>query len=131
MDQGSLVGEQIRQGAKFVHALGNYAPLSAAFWLKLSDEGQWYLYLTSPQIDYSNLKAAYAEVWRLLSPGPNPWLHPFQVKLVPNEDPVAREMVDIQQRYASEGDERVRVSMLGGSGVEDGYAYHLPVALPS
>ena len=49
-------------------AAAKYKPLQAAFWLKESEEGQWFLYLVSDQIDDTNFDQAYGEVHRLLGP---------------------------------------------------------------
>ena len=43
MDQGPLVTEQIDAGAKLVNDFDRRTPLQAAFWLKESEVGEWYL----------------------------------------------------------------------------------------
>ena len=42
-----------------------YGPIHAAFWVKDSEEGHWYLYITSDQISDKSLDAAYGHVLRL------------------------------------------------------------------
>ena len=59
MDQGQLVSEEIDAGAELVRRLDQYVPVKAAFWVKDSEEGQWYLYIASDQITDTNLGAAY------------------------------------------------------------------------
>jgi hypothetical protein len=70
MDQGPLVTERIDAGAKLASEFQAYKPLDAAFWLKESDVGQWYLHLASHEIDDSNFHLAYGEVVRLLQAAP-------------------------------------------------------------
>ena len=96
MDQGPLVIEQINAGAKLASEFAmQYKPLQAAFWLKESEDEQWFLYLASDQIDDSNFDLAYGEVLRLLGPGPHMWLDPFQVKVTGIDDPVVKDVIDI------------------------------------
>ena len=47
MDQGPLVIEQIDAGARFLAEFEKKIPVMAAFWLKASEEGSWYLYVAS------------------------------------------------------------------------------------
>ena len=66
MDQTSLVTEQIEAGLQLINKFNKYKKLQAAFWIKESDTGNWYLYLVSDQIDDSNFDLAYgkfSELW--------------------------------------------------------------------
>ncbi len=65
MDQGQLVSEEIDVGAELVRRLDQYVPVKAAFWVKASEEKQWYLYIASDQITDTNRGAAYGQVLRL------------------------------------------------------------------
>lgn len=132
MDQGPLVTEQIEAGARLAREFDSkYNPLSAAFWLKESDDGQWFLYLVSDQIDDSNFDLAYGEVHRLLGRGPHPWLDPFQIKVTGIDDPVARAILEIQRTHAGSLPARVRNRVIGGLNIEDAYIYAIPVAAAS
>jgi hypothetical protein len=127
MDQGPLVSEQIEAGAKFVREFDKYAPVQAAFWLKASEERQWYLYIASDQINDSNVKAAYGEVLRLTGKIQDPWLDPFQVKLVGMNDGVAQAVLEIQRKYLGKIPMRYHGPRLGGVSVEEAYIYPLPI----
>jgi hypothetical protein len=49
MDQDTLIEKQIDDGAKFVDKLSREGvEVTAAFWLKASDDSQWYFYIASP-----------------------------------------------------------------------------------
>jgi hypothetical protein len=127
MDQGPLVTEQIDAGANLARAFDQRIPLRAAFWLKESEDGQWYLYLASDQINDSNFDVAYGEVLRILGPVAHLWLDPFQVKVTGVDDPVTKEVLAIQQRYPGKLATRLRNRMLGGLGVEEVYLYPIPI----
>lgn len=130
MDQGPLVIEQIDAGARLATRFGDYATLCAAFWLKESEDGQWYLYLASDQINDGNFDLAYGEVLRLLGRGPHLWLDPFQIKVAGADDPIVKEVVGIQQRYPRNLPTRLRNRMLGGFSVDEVYLYPIPVPVP-
>lgn len=129
MDQGPLVTEQIKAGNDLITKFQRYKPLQAAFWLKEGDVGHWYLHLASDQIDDSNFDLAYGEVIRLMGAGPHVWLDPFQVKVTGVEDPVAKEIIALQQRYPQPANPWVRSRLLGGRYVENAYLYPLPVVV--
>src|SRR5204863_8074212 len=59
MDQGPLVAEQIDAGARLAAEVQTFKPLDAAFWLRASEDGHWFLYLASHEIDDSNFDLAY------------------------------------------------------------------------
>jgi hypothetical protein len=55
MDQTTLVTPEIDAGAELIRRLDRSVPVRAAFWVKDSDEGQWYLYIASDQLNDQNL----------------------------------------------------------------------------
>jgi hypothetical protein len=130
VDQGPLVTEQIDAGAKLANEFHKWAPLQAAFWLKESEDGQWYLYLVSDQINDTNFDLAYAEVHRLLGRGPHLWLELFEVKVRGTDDPIAKAVIALQQKYPGPLATRLRNRMLGGVSVEEVYIYPIPVPAP-
>jgi hypothetical protein len=130
MGQGPLVTEQIDAGAKLASEFDMVKPLEAAFWLKESEGGQWFLYLASQKIDDTNFDVAYGEVVRLLGRGPHIWLDPFQVKVAGTEDPVVKAVLDVQKRYPGRLAMRLRDRMLGGVSVDEVYIYPIPVPAP-
>jgi hypothetical protein len=127
MDQGPLVIEQTDAGARLAAEFDKYADLRAAFWLKESVDGQWYLYLVSDQIDDSNFDLGYGEVLRLLGRGPHLWLDPFQVKVTGVDDPIAKNVLELLQNYPDRAPTRMRNRVLGGVSVDEVYIYPIPV----
>ena len=131
MDQGPLVTEQSDAGDALIQEFNKYAPVRAAFWLKESEDGQWYLHLVSDRINDSNFDLAYGEVLRIVGKKPNLWLDPFQVKVTGVDDPLAGAVMGIQQAYAGRLATRFRNRQLGGLSVEEIYIYSSPVATPA
>jgi hypothetical protein len=127
MDQGPLVTEQIDAGRKLAQAFHKYAPLKAVFWLKEGEDGEWFLYLASDQINGSNTGEAYGEVLRIVPPGSNPWFDPFQVKVRGTDNPFVKGVIDLQTEYAQLLPMRLRNRLLGGVSIGDGYIYAIPV----
>ncbi len=123
MGQASLVIEEADAGAELVRRLNNYAPVKAAFWVKESEEGRWYLYISSDQINDSNLGLVYGEVLRLADQMANPYLDPFEVKLIPSSDPLAQAAIGIQRLYPRNIATRMGGQNFGGIGVEGVYLY--------
>jgi hypothetical protein len=130
MDQGPLVIEQIDAGAKLASEFDKGTPLQAAFWLKESEDGQWFFYLVSDRINDSNFDVAYGEVLRLLGRGPHMWLDPFQVKVTGIDDPIAKAVLAIHQEYPGQVATRLRNRMLGGVSIDEVYIYPIPAPAP-
>lgn len=129
MDQGPLVMQQIDAGVRFVTEFAKYAPVQAAFWLKGAEEQQWFLYVAGDQIDDSNLRGAYDEVIRITARMRDPWLDPFQIKAVGTNKPVARAVMEIQEKYPEQLPTRYHGRALGGVSVEEVYIYAPEVAV--
>jgi hypothetical protein len=123
MDQASLVTEEVDAGAELVRRLDRSIPVQAAFWVKDSDEAYWYLYIASDQIDDQNLDTAYGHVLRLASEMANPYLDPFQVKLIPTGDPLARAALDVLHRFPGRMATRFGGRVFGGMSVDGVYIY--------
>src|SRR3990172_9062825 len=98
MDQDSLVEEWKESGKKFLAEFSHSYPIKAAFWVKDSEESPWYLYVASEKITEENLDAAYTEVLRSAKRLP---VHfdPFRVKIVRTDEPIAKNVLDIQARH--------------------------------
>jgi hypothetical protein len=128
MDQGPLVSEQIKAGARFLDEFQKYLPVQAAFWLKDSDEGAWSLYVASDQITDDNFDVAYGEVVRIAGVLRDPWFDIFQVKLIGADNPLARAVLDLQRRYPGGTPARFYGKALGGVSTEEVYLYPSPIS---
>jgi hypothetical protein len=129
MGQEPLVSEEIKAGAEFIRQMDASTPVKAAFWVKESEAGPWYLYLASDQIGDQTLDAAYGEVLRLAGQMASPYLDPFQVKLISTSDPLAQAALDIHRRYPGIMATRFGSKNFGGMGVEGVYLYPESVTL--
>src|SRR4051812_28298222 len=100
MDQSPLVEMQIEDGAKIVETLrdGGF-DVAAAWWMKTSEEGQWFLYIASKEVDDSGIAAAYRKLHSLLRPLRPLWVDRFEVKLVAPGNPLTQDVLAILARY--------------------------------
>jgi hypothetical protein len=124
MDQGPLVTEQIKAGEKLIAAFSAYKPVTAAFWAKESDGGNWYLYLASEQINDSTTNTDYGEVLRLV--GRQTWLDPFQVKVIGADHPVARAVLELVCKSHNLIPMRYFGPRFGDLSVDEAYIYSVP-----
>ncbi len=124
MDQELLVTARIDAGADFVRDFNDYLSVAVACWINPAESDNLFLYIASDEIDDSNFDVAYGEVLRRLSGKRSQWLDPFQVKLVNSADPIAREAIEIRDRYpARKVPTRYTGSSLGGTSIDGAYIY--------
>lgn len=122
------MSEQIDAGRWLAQEFAASFPLAAVFWRKEAEEGRWFLYLASEQIDDTNFHLGHREVNRLLRGRPSIWLDRFQVKVVGTADPVVKAMIAWQVKHPSPLGTRIGGTLLGGKYVEEAYIYPLPIA---
>jgi len=125
MDQAILVNDQIDAGKLFVDAFHEYSAVDAAFWLNPADSGEWFLYIASFGINDDNFDIAYGEVLRLAGHKRNMWLDAFQIKLLSSEDPLAKKVIEIRDRYPASIATRYNGSSIAGLSINGAYIYPL------
>lgn len=123
MGQELLVIEQIDAGADFVRDFNDYCCVAVACWINPAESDNLFLYIASDEIDDSNFDVAYGEVLRRLSGKRSQWLDPFQIKLVNSSDPIARDAIEIRDRYPAKLPTRYHGSSIGGMSIDDAYVY--------
>lgn len=124
MGQELLVIETIDAGADFVCDFNDYRLVAVACWINPAESDNLFLYIASDEIDDSNIGDAYGEVNRRLSSKRSQWLDPFQIKLVNSDDPIARDAIEIRDRYpANKVATRYKGSSIGGMGIGSAYIY--------
>ena len=123
MGQELLVIEQIDAGADFVRDFNDYLPVAVACWVNPAESDNLFLYVASDEIDDSNFDVAYGEVRRILSGKKSPWLDRFQIKLVSSADPIARDAIEIRDRYPARTPTRYNGSSIGGTSIDSAYIY--------
>lgn len=131
MDQNSLVTEETDAGADLISQFDKTFPVQAAFWLKPTEASRWYLYIASDRINDNSIGSGYGEVIRLTQMKPTPYLDPFQVKLIPIDDPLARAAIEFHDRYPGRPATRLRGGTFGGLSIDGAYIYPSPVAAPA
>lgn len=126
MGQDLLVIEQIEAGADFVRDFSDYVSVSVACWVNPTESDDLlFLYIASDDIDDSNFDVAYGEVLRRLSGKRSQWLDPFRIKLLNTSDPIARDAIQIRDRYPAKIPTRYQGSSIGGMSIDGAYIYPL------
>jgi len=123
--------EQIDAGAKFVGEFNHYAPVQAAFWLKDSEIGKWYLHVASDQIRDEAIREAYGEVLRPNGELADPNFDPFRVKPIPPDDPLAKAGRELYRARPWRIPTRFHGRMFGGASAEEVYIYSPPLTVPA
>jgi hypothetical protein len=131
MDPSPLVREQIDAGARFLVEFQKYMPLQAAFWLKDSDEREWFLYLASDQITDDNFDVVYGEVVRIGVTIHDPAFDMFRVKVIGADHRLAKAAFDLQGKYPGKYPIHVVNRMFGGVSAEEVYIYPSPILVPA
>jgi hypothetical protein len=131
MDQGPLVSEQIEAGATFLREFQKNFPVQVAFWLKDSESGERYLYVASEQITDENFDVAYGEVARIWKEIQEPWFDPFKVKVIGDQDPLAKAALEALQRRGGRGPVRLYGQVFGGIAVDEVYVYPVMTVTPA
>ena len=126
MDQDSLVIEETDAGAELVRRFHSYMPVEAAFWIRPVDDGRWTLCIVSKEIDEKTYDLGYGEVLRLvqeMKETKRAYIDPFQVRLLPSDDPLALAALEIHRRYPGNMATRFGGREFGAIAVEGAYIY--------
>jgi hypothetical protein len=100
MDQIPLVEEQIQDGQRFIEELRQHDfPVTAAGWVRESEDDQWSLYIVSPVVREAGVREAYLRThpvfWGMQ---PSLAIDRLAIKLVSPKEPVARALTELQRR---------------------------------
>lgn len=129
MDQGPLVEMQINDGAKVVEELrAKGFDVQAAWWMKASDEGLWFLYVASREVDDLGATAAYRKLFSLMRPLGQLWVEPMEVKLVGPGNRIAQDVMAILSQCGGRIPTRYGGIRLGNVWADGAYLYPLSVA---
>ena len=118
--------DEIDAGAEFVRALHGRQPVTAAFWLKASDEGVRYLYVVLTGLADADFGDAYLDVRAVAEALPDHYIDPFRVRLIGPDDPLARAALDVYRRHPRRVPPRFGGSVFGGTPVDELYLYPPP-----
>lgn len=92
-------------------------------WAKSSEEGDWYLYIASKDVDDRGLAVAYRTIVTAIKANPQFGIDPFEVKLVGPENPIAKDLLDIRGAGTLRTATRSRRPWLGHMSVDETYVY--------
>lgn len=124
MDQATLVEMQIEDGQRLVDELrSRNFDVTAACWLKDSEEQHWFLYIASKVVDEKGVTAAYRDLHVAIGQILKLWVDPFEVKLISPTHPIAKDVLSIQQRYHAPIPTRYGGAELGGLSIDQAYIY--------
>jgi hypothetical protein len=99
MDQISLVDSRIDDGRRLLLQLTRDGfDVTAAFWLRLSEETWWHLYIASKQVDERGPAEAYREVQKSLRQLAATTISLSDVKLIGASSPLTRDALKIRKR---------------------------------
>lgn len=124
MGQGTLVEMQIDGGKLLVESLRNAGfDVMVSGWTKTSEEGDWYLYIASKDVDDQGLAGAYRTVYSTIKANPEFGIDPFEVKLIGQQNVIARDLLAIRGTGGVQVATRSRRPRLGHMSVEETYVY--------
>ncbi len=129
MDQSPLVEMQIDDGRKIIEKLRESGfEVRAAWWMMTSEEGQWFLYVASKEVDDLGIAAAYRKVLSVMRSLGQLQVDRFELKLVGHENPITRDVLAILSRHGGQVATRYGEKRLGNVSIEGAYLYRPPVA---
>jgi hypothetical protein len=124
MGQKTLVREEIDAGAELVRKFNEYAPVCAAFWMRMDEDSPQYLYISSEKFSEGSIKSALRELSRIADEMHNPNLSVYRVRVLRPDDPMIRDVRAVYNRYPGS---TVAIhfdgNYLGNTPVDDAYIY--------
>jgi hypothetical protein len=130
MAQATLVEMQIKEGQILIERLAlEGIAVTAAGWVKESDSGDWYLYLTTPLVGEDGAtRSAYRRVNAVIRKMEEEGfrMDPFEKKVIGPHDSIARDMVANRAARPGGPPTPFRGNHLGELAVEEAYIYPPP-----
>lgn len=127
MDQEVLVENRIDDGQRLLAELVKVSfDVTAACWVKTSDEGLWYLSIGSDAVKPGQVGDAYVTVYDCLLRIPDASLSLSDIKLVPATNALTKDVVEIRDRHAGRVPTRFHGKRLGRVAIEEAYIYPQP-----
>src|SRR5262249_13992443 len=120
MDPELLVDDRLEDGQRLVSQLFmDGFEVTAAFWVRTSQEGLSHLYIASPSVNGEKIGEAYGIVYTSLSKVPSPWISLSEIKLVSPSNPMTRDVLELQRRHPGRTPLRTRRPHLGGLSIDE------------
>src|SRR5262245_8754287 len=123
----TLVENQIEDGQRLIDQLvRDGINVRVAFWLKMSEDDLWQLYLASPSFKEGTIGEAYRNVYASLRKIPSSSVLPSDIKLVNGANPIAWAAFELRERRPGNQPIRCDARQLGHLRVDEAYIYPLP-----
>jgi hypothetical protein len=124
MDQITLVDRRIDDGQRLVQELlrDNF-DVTAAFWLKKSEEDWWHLYVASKVVDERGPLEAYRAVQAKLQQLSGTTVSLTDVKVIGASNPITKDVLKIQKLCSGTAPFRFGTGYFGGTTVEEALIY--------
>lgn len=100
--------------------------IAAAWWMKTSEEGIWFLYFASKAVKDKGIGPAYRDVRTAMRGIEQIWVGSFDVKLVAPDNPIAVDVLELLRLYPGRYPIRSGRKQLGKVAIEDSYIYPPP-----
>jgi hypothetical protein len=124
MDQISLVDRRIDDGQKLVLQLArDDFKVTAAFWLKPSEDNWWNLYIATKAVDENGPAMAYRALQKSQQQLIGTTISLVDVKLIGASNPITRDVLKIQRQYSGSAPIRFGGARLGNVSVEEALIY--------
>jgi hypothetical protein len=134
MDSDALVENLIDDGQTLVEQLPLRGfDVTAAFWLRASEESKWHYYLVSPVVETEGLVRAYRRLHPLVRAMPQPFrINPLEIRLIAPSNPIARDVLDILRRTfgSHPGPIQWDGTRLGDLSIDGAHLYAVPATAP-
>jgi len=102
--------------------------VTAGFWLRPAEGGEWLFYVASPTVERDGLSAAYRRLHTVIRGMPQPfWIDPLEVKLIGETNPITKDVLAIHSRATGSKVSPINWggTRLGSVNVEGAYLYPL------
>ncbi|HWY88832.1 MAG TPA: hypothetical protein VNX28_19120 [Gemmataceae bacterium] len=124
MDTEMLVDKRIYDGERLIKALAEKGvDVGIAFWLKMSDDGKWVLFLALPSVGAKGLAAAYSDVYKVLAAMEGIWIEMADIKVLALDDPVAKYVMSLRDRHRGQYALQLKSHRFPNLDAEEAYIY--------
>lgn len=124
MDQSTLVANQIADGQRLIDELiASGIDVTAAGWVKASEDSQWFFYIASPLVNVVRLADAYRQVYGVMRTMSELWIETAQVKLIAHDNPIANDLMTVRDQYSGTIPVRYQGPRLGLVSIEEAFIY--------
>ena len=127
MDPTSLVEIQKVSGKRLVERLlEEGVDITAAAWLKESEEGSWYLYIATSLVEVPRgaMRDAFRAIHSVIRKTPElSWIRAGVIKVINPHDPIAEAIYDFHRRYSWPTPTDFGGGNFGGLMIDGAYIY--------